>query len=67
MTFLLIPNLLSVLLVATTVILVDVCLLGFMTLWGLRLNLITMVNLLLAIGIDLNIQYLCQIHMPKLP
>lgn len=50
MTVLLIPDLLSVLIVALTVLLVDLCLFGFMTLWGLRLNLITMVNLLLAIG-----------------
>ncbi|CDJ64235.1 patched transmembrane domain-containing protein, putative [Eimeria necatrix] len=50
MTVLLIPDLLSVLIVAFTVLLVDLCLFGFMTLWGLRLNLITMVNLLLAIG-----------------
>ncbi|KAL8431550.1 hypothetical protein Efla_000596 [Eimeria flavescens] len=50
MTVLLIPDLLSVLIVAFTVMLIDLCLFGFMTLWGLRLNLITMVNLLLAIG-----------------
>ncbi|KAL8452328.1 hypothetical protein Emag_002447 [Eimeria magna] len=50
MTVLLIPDLLSVLIVAFTVLLIDLCLFGFMTLWGLRLNLITMVNLLLAIG-----------------
>ncbi|KAL8452181.1 hypothetical protein Emed_001488 [Eimeria media] len=50
MTVLLIPDLLSVLIVAFTVVLIDLCLFGFMTLWGLRLNLITMVNLLLAIG-----------------
>lgn len=50
MTVLLIPDFLSVLIVAFTVVLIDLCLFGFMTLWGLRLNLITMVNLLLAIG-----------------
>lgn len=50
MTVLLIPDFLSVLIVAFTVLLIDLCLFGFMTLWGLRLNLITMVNLLLAIG-----------------
>ncbi|OEH80070.1 patched transmembrane domain-containing protein [Cyclospora cayetanensis] len=50
MTVLLIPDFLSVLIVAVTVLLIDLCLFGFMTLWGLRLNLITMVNLLLAIG-----------------
>lgn len=50
MTVLLIPDFLSVLIVAFTVLLVDLCLFGFMTLWSLRLNLITMVMLLLAIG-----------------
>lgn len=50
MTVLLIPDFLSVLIVAFTVLLIDLCLFGFMTLWSLRLNLITMVNLLLAIG-----------------
>lgn len=50
MTVLLIPNFLSMLIVAVIVFFVDMALFGFMAIWGLRLNMLTMVILLLAIG-----------------
>ncbi|CBZ50508.1 putative patched transmembrane domain-containing protein [Neospora caninum Liverpool] len=50
MTVLLIPNFLSMVIVAVTVFFVDMALFGFMAIWGLRLNMLTMVILLLAIG-----------------
>ncbi|KFH03850.1 patched family protein [Toxoplasma gondii VAND] len=50
MTVLLIPNFLSMIIVAVTVFFVDMALFGFMAIWGLRLNMLTMVILLLAIG-----------------
>lgn len=50
----LLPSLRGALLVVGVLLLIDVVILGFMALWGLPLNLLTMVNLTISIGFSVD-------------
>ncbi|KAL8446552.1 hypothetical protein Emed_005006 [Eimeria media] len=50
----LLPSLRGALLVVGVLLLIDIVILGFMALWGLPLNLLTMVNLTISIGFSVD-------------
>eukprot|EP01066_Platyproteum_vivax_P010507 Platyproteum_vivax@DN4707_c0_g1_i1.p1 len=50
----LIPKVSSALLVILTIAMIDVGLFGFMSFWGLQLNMITMINLVISIGFSVD-------------
>eukprot|EP00920_Eleutheroschizon_duboscqi_P031412 GHVT01075892.1.p1 GENE.GHVT01075892.1~~GHVT01075892.1.p1 ORF type:complete len:398 (-),score=33.90 GHVT01075892.1:433-1626(-) len=51
---LVIPGIFSALLVVAMVLSIDVCLFGFMALWGVKVNMISMVNLVISIGFSID-------------
>eukprot|EP01067_Filipodium_phascolosomae_P005216 Filipodium_phascolosomae@DN3307_c0_g1_i1.p1 len=51
---LLIPRIVSALLVILTIAMIDLGLFGFMYYWGLQLNMITMINLVISIGFSID-------------
>lgn len=48
------PSISSVVIVIIILCMVDVCIIGMMAQWGLQLNMLTMVNLIMSIGISVD-------------
>ncbi|XP_666430.1 patched protein family [Cryptosporidium hominis TU502] len=48
------PSISSVIIVIIILCMVDVCIIGMMAQWGLQLNMLTMVNLIMSIGISVD-------------
>ncbi|KAK6588644.1 hypothetical protein RS030_3468 [Cryptosporidium xiaoi] len=53
-SLILMPSISSVIIVITILCMVDVCIIGMMAQWGLQLNMLTMVNLIMSIGISVD-------------
>ncbi|OII73957.1 patched family protein [Cryptosporidium ubiquitum] len=53
-SLILMPSISSVIIVIIILCMVDVCIIGMMAQWGLQLNMLTMVNLIMSIGISVD-------------
>ncbi|KAH8738780.1 hypothetical protein FG386_000571 [Cryptosporidium ryanae] len=53
-SLILMPSVSSVIIVIVILCMVDVCIIGMMAQWGLHLNMLTMVNLIMSIGISVD-------------